>query len=153
MDGIIETYNAAKDKHDNGFLPVKKQRYETPAPKNLFTVDEDCVKLPEDMAADFHTIVAKTLYVTKRARPDICLAIVFLTTSRVRAPDKDDWDKLHHLIEYLKKDHDLPLVLGAENNGLLMWYVDALHLNMRGHTGGGFTMGRGFLSQIQQSKS
>ncbi len=25
-------------------------------------VNEDCEKLPEDMAADFHTIVAKTLY-------------------------------------------------------------------------------------------
>jgi hypothetical protein len=28
-----------------------------------------------------------------------------------------------------------------------MWYVDAsfaVHLNMRGHTGGGLTMGRGF---------
>jgi len=40
--------------------------------------------------SDFHTIVAKTLYVTKRARPDTCLAIAFLTT-RVRAPDTDDF--------------------------------------------------------------
>ncbi len=61
LDGIIETYDAAKDKHDDGFLPVTKQRYETPASKNLFTVDEDCEKMPEEMAADFHTIVAKTL--------------------------------------------------------------------------------------------
>ncbi len=39
------------------------------------------------------------------------------------------------------------LVLGAENNGLLMWYVDASFAvppNMQGHTGGGLTMGRGF---------
>ena len=50
-------------------------------------------------------------------------------------------------MEYLRKDHARPLVLGAENDGLLMWYVDALfavHPNMRGHTGGGPTMGRGF---------
>jgi hypothetical protein len=32
-----------------------------PASENLFTVDEDCEKLPEEMAADFHTIIAKTL--------------------------------------------------------------------------------------------
>jgi hypothetical protein len=98
------------------------------------------------MAADFHTIIAKTLYVTKRSRLDICLAIAFLTT-RVRAPDKDDWEKLRHLMEYLRKDHARPLVLGTENNGLLMWYVDALfvvHSNMCGHTDGGLTMGRGF---------
>jgi hypothetical protein len=42
----------------------------TPAPDNLFAVNEDCDKLLEAASADFHTIVAKTLYVTKRARPD-----------------------------------------------------------------------------------
>jgi hypothetical protein len=46
LDGILKTYDAAKDKHDDGFLSVTKQRYETPAPENLFTVDEDCDKLP-----------------------------------------------------------------------------------------------------------
>ncbi len=146
LDGILKTNDVAKDKHDDGFLPITKQHYETPAPENLFTVDEDCDKLPEEMAADFHTIIAKKLYVPKRARPDICLSIAFLTT-RVRAPNKDDWEKLPHLMKYLRKDHTRPLVLGAENDGLLMWYVDtsfAVHPNMRGHTGGGSTMGRGF---------
>ena len=68
-------------------------------------------------------------------------------TTRVRAPDRDDWEKLLHLIEYLRRDCARPLVLGAENDGLLMWYVDAsfaVHPNMQGHTGGGLTMGRGF---------
>ena len=146
LDGITKTYDVAKDKHDDGFLPITQKCYETPAPKNLFTVDEDCEKLPEDMAPDFHASIVKTSYVTKRARPDICLAIVFLTT-RVSAPDKDDWEKLHHLMEYLRKDNAQPLVLGAENDGLLMWYVNALfavHPNMHGHTGGGLTMGRVF---------
>jgi len=111
-------------------------------------VNEDCDKLSEAASADFHTIVANTLYVTKRARPDTCLAIAFLTT-RVRAPDTDDWDKLCHLMEYLRGDHDQPLILilGADNDGLLMWYVDAsfaVHPNMPGHTGGGLTLGRGF---------
>jgi hypothetical protein len=102
--------------------------------------------MPEDMAVDFQTIIAKTLYVTKRARSDMCLSIAFLTT-RVRAPNKDDWEKLHHLMEYLRRDHAQPLVLGAKNNGLLMWYIDALfavHPNMHGHTGGGLTMMGGF---------
>ena len=50
-------------------------------------------------------------------------------------------------MEYLRGDQDQPLVLSAENDGLLMWYVDAsfaVHPNMRGHTGGGLTLGRGF---------
>ncbi len=66
LDGILKAYDLAIDKHENGFLPVTRQCYETPAPDNLFMVNEDCGKLPEDMAADFHTINAKTLYVTKR---------------------------------------------------------------------------------------
>jgi hypothetical protein len=73
-------------------MPVLKCRFDSPAPDNLFTVNEDCEKLPEDMAADFHTIVAKTLYMTKRARLDTCLSIAFLST-RVRAPERDDWEK------------------------------------------------------------
>ncbi len=50
-------------------------------------------------------------------------------------------------MEYLRKDHAQPPVLGAKNDGMLMWYVDAsfaVHPNMRGHTGEGLTMGRGF---------
>jgi hypothetical protein len=46
----------------------------------------------------------------------------------------------------LRKHNIRPLVLGADNDGLLMWYVDAsfaVHRNMRGHTGGGLMMGRG----------
>jgi hypothetical protein len=57
-----------------------------------------------------------------------------------------DWEKLCHLMEYLRGDHDQPLVIGADNDGLLMWYVDASFAvyPMHGHTGGGLTLGRGF---------
>jgi hypothetical protein len=41
-------------------------------------VNKDCKKLSNEAAAAFHTIVAKALYVTKRSRPDISLAIAFL---------------------------------------------------------------------------
>jgi hypothetical protein len=106
--------------------------------------------LSNEAAADFHTIVAKALYITKRARPDISLAIAFLTT-QVRSPDIEDWEKLHYLMEYLRGDRERPLVLGANNEGMLMWYVDALfavHPNMHGHTGLGMTMGRGCLISV-----
>ncbi len=146
LDGIVKAYDLVMSKYNDGFVPVTKRQYDSPAPDNLFTIDEDCEKLPEDMAADFHTLVAKTLYMTKRARPDTCLSVAFLST-RVGAPDRDDWEKLRHLVEYLRKDNTRPLVLGADNDRLLMWYVDAsfaVHPNMCGHTGGGLTLGRGF---------
>ena len=41
----------------------------------------------------------------------------------------------------------MPLILGANGTGMLKWYVDGsygVHPNMRGHSGGGLTMGRGF---------
>jgi hypothetical protein len=101
FDGILQAFK----KHGDGFTPVTRQRLKTPAPDNLFVVNEDCEKLLEAVSADFHTIVAKTLYVTTRARPDTCLAITFLTM-RVRAPNTDDWEKLFHLMEYLRGDHD-----------------------------------------------
>ena len=118
----------------------------TAAPANLFLVNEDCEKLDSKMAKVFHNLVAKTLYTTKRARPDTCTAIAFLTT-RVRAPDKDDWAKLCHLMQYLRGTLTMPLILSADKCGILKWFVDGsfgTHPDMRGHTGGGLSLGRGF---------
>jgi hypothetical protein len=116
------------------------------APENLFTVDEDCEKLPADKVVAFHNIVAKTLYATKRARPDTCTAIAFLTT-RVREPDTQDWAKLAHLMKYLRGTRKLPLILSADGSGIFKWWIDssfAVHPNMRGQSGGGLSLGRGF---------
>ena len=41
----------------------------------------------------------------------------------------------------------LPLILSANGSGILKWWVDAsfaVHPNVRGHSGGGLSMGRGF---------
>ena len=107
VDGILEAFDDAVKKCNDGYLKVGKRHSKSrAAPNNLFVVDEDCKKLSDDVAASFHTtIVAKVLYVTKRARPDTSLAIAFLTT-RVKAPDTDDWEKLFHLMEYLRGDRD-----------------------------------------------
>jgi hypothetical protein len=50
------------------------------APDSIFKVDENCENLKQDKAVEFHNLVAKTLYSTKRARPDTCTAITLLTT-------------------------------------------------------------------------
>ena len=49
----------------------------TPASEHLFRVDEDGDKLSEEMAEQFHTCVAKCLFLSKRARPDILVAVAF----------------------------------------------------------------------------
>jgi hypothetical protein len=80
------------------------------APGSIFKVDENCEKLKQDKAVEFHNLVAKTLYSTKRAMPDTCTALAFLTT-RVRAPKKDDWNKLVHLMRYIRGTSTMPLML------------------------------------------
>ena len=62
------------------------------APKDLFTVDDNCKKLSKERLEQYHSIVAQALFSTKQARPDNGTSILFLTT-RVREPNEDDWRK------------------------------------------------------------
>jgi hypothetical protein len=53
--------------------------------------------------------------------------------TRVQAPNKDDWNKLVHLMKYLRGMRMLPLILSANGTGILKWWVDAafaVHPNM-----------------------
>ncbi len=105
------------------------------ASDDLFIVDKNAEKLREEGAMAFHNFVAKMLYISKRARPDVSTAIAFLTT-RFRAPDVNDWRKLSHLLEYLRVDRLRPLILSANGSGVLMWYVDAsfaVHPNLHSY--------------------
>jgi hypothetical protein len=66
LDGILEVFDEAVKKHNEGYTTVQKRRcVKTAAPDNLFVVNEYCKTLSLEAAASFHMIVAKTLYVTK----------------------------------------------------------------------------------------
>jgi DNA polymerase II large subunit len=60
----------------------------TPATSHLFKTRESAPKLNSGLSELLHSNVAKLLYLAQRARPDILLAVVFLTT-RVSTPDID----------------------------------------------------------------
>lgn len=93
----------------------------------------------------FHAIVAKGLFLSKRARPDVHLTIAVLCT-RVKNPNEDDWRKLTKLIKYLNGTRNDKLVLSADDLRCLKWYVDAsfaLHPDYKSHTGGMLTFGNG----------
>jgi hypothetical protein len=87
-------------------------------------MDKDAEKLSKVSSIAFHHLVAKTMFVNKHARPDVSKAIAFLTT-RVRAPDINDWRKLSHLMEYLRVYRLCPLILSTDGSKVLMWYDDA----------------------------
>ena len=94
------------------------------APENIFNVDEDCDKLPQNKTVQFHNLAAKALYATKRARSDTCTAVAFLTM-RAREPDLDNWAKMVHMMRYIRGTRTLPLILGANGSSILKWWVDA----------------------------
>ena len=63
----------------------------------------------------------------KHARPDIATAIAFLST-RVQAPDDDDWKKLRCVIRYLQGTILLVLTLEADGTHLMYWFIDGAFL-------------------------
>jgi len=86
----------------------------TPARKNLFDINEESPLLSSPKSDLFHSIVMNILYVAKRARRDIQLAVAFLCT-RVSCSTEQDWNKLIHLLQYLNGTLDMPFIIGADN--------------------------------------
>ena len=60
-----------------------------PATRTLFKINKDIPSLEHSMAAIFHHIVAKLLYVTKRARVELQLVIAFLYTRVSKSTEED----------------------------------------------------------------
>lgn len=117
----------------------------TPAARHLFDTDEGAPKLNEEQAAKFHHLVAKALFLAKRARPDIQLPVAFLCT-RVQGSDIHDWKKLGRVIRYLRGSKELPLTLEADEQHIIKWWVDsafAVAQDMRSQSGGTMTLGKG----------
>jgi len=109
----------------------------TPATNNLFKTRENVEKLSKRRTGIFHSTVAKLLFVAKRARPDILLAVSFMTT-RVKDPDMDDWHKLVQVLSYLNGSLEITLTLVCDKIDKLSWYIDgsyASHMDMRRQSG------------------
>jgi hypothetical protein len=117
----------------------------TPAGEHLFTVNEHPVPLDEATSQMFHTNTAKLLFLSKQARPDVQTTVAYLTT-RVRAPDEDDYKKLSRVVKYLRGSIDKILTLEADAMHLVKWWVDAsfaVHHDMKSHTGATMSLGKG----------
>jgi Reverse transcriptase (RNA-dependent DNA polymerase) len=114
------------------------------AAAHLLTVNDNAETLDQPTADYFHRTVARLLFACKRARPDIQPAICFLC-SRVQSPDVDDYKKLARVIRYLRGCPDMPLTLECDGD-TVKWWADAsfaVHPDMKSHTGGMMSMGKG----------
>ena len=78
--------------------------------------------------------MAKLLFLSKRARPDIQPTIAFLAM-RVRNIDEDECKKLQRVLRYLDaKINILKLHLNANYLNVIHWWVDVsygTHLNLK----------------------
>ena len=119
----------------------------TPARGDLFEEDSGdlATLLGEDKADKFHHTTAKLLYLSKRVRLDIDLAVWFLCT-RVASPTTGDEEKLKRVLSYLQGTKRMNRIIGMNGLSYLQTWIDAsyaVHRDMRGHTGGVISLGRG----------
>ena len=126
----------------------------TPARPGLFETP-DAEKLDAEHAANFHSVTALLLFVSRRSRLDIQVAIAFLCT-RVKCPDEVDWKKLKRVLQYLRGTMDLVLTLGADDIRKMKSWVDVsygVHEDCKSHTGGCISFGWGvLLTKCQKQK-
>ena len=86
----------------------------TPAANDLFKISDTEKQLPKHRSDTFHSLTAQLLFLCKRSRPDIQVAIAFLCT-RVQEPTEEDWRKLGRVMKYLMKTKDMFLTLEASD--------------------------------------
>jgi hypothetical protein len=125
---------------------------DSPASNHLFVINPIAEKLSNDMNINFHTQVAKLLYLAKRIRPDILLPISFLST-RVQSPDIDDWKKLMRVLKYINGTVNLGITLECDNF-IIDSYIDAsygVHSDFKSHTGMIIFLGKGIID-VSSSK-
>jgi hypothetical protein len=116
----------------------------TPASVNLFDLRDSPV-LSSDKSIEFHSRVAKLLYLAKRVRPDILTPVAFLST-RTRKPTDDDQAKLNRVLRYINSTKEMGMILQCTKDIAILVYADAsygVHADGKSHTGVYITLGRG----------
>jgi len=139
QDGYVSELLASED---------IKSAVKTPATEALFDIDELSDVLSKDDSEHFHSVVAKLLYLSKRTRPDILVAVNFLT-SRVQVSTQQDYEKLIRVLKYLYGTQKWGIILeGTDDILTLKIFIDAsygVHADGKSHTGLVLMMGRGVI--------
>ena len=131
IDEILKEYQEISTIHE----------YIVPAEASLFDHDDKTEKMKD--SSFFHRMVAKLLYLSKRARPDILLAVQYLTT-RVKSPTKTDEKKLARVIGYLKATKEKSRTVSSKAFDRVGVYIDAAfgcHMDGKSHSAAVITLG------------
>ena len=163
QEGLVHSYlGMTFDFSESGKVKVTQDGYvsellasedirsavKTPATDALFDIEEVSELLSKSDKEHFHSIVAKLLYLSKRTRPDIMVAVNFLT-SRVLVATQQDREKLYRVLKYLYGTQKWGIVLESDDNLLLLRvFIDAsygVHSDGKSHTGLVLMMGKGVI--------
>ena len=118
-----------------------------PAKSKLFYIKAASPKLTGEKKEGFHSVTAKVLWISQQSKPALDTAVSFLCTC-VKQPTQEDWRKLCRVICFLKTTKNNKRIIGMDNLWSLQTWIDgsyAVHADMRGHTGGGMSMGWGLI--------
>jgi hypothetical protein len=116
----------------------------SPAAEDSFAIGNS-KKLDTERANEFHTFIAKGLWASKRARPDINPTIAVLCTW-VKQPNLDDRKKLKRLMLFLNDMKNDKLILSADDLHVIKWFADStfsVHPDFKSHIGCSMTFGQG----------
>jgi hypothetical protein len=105
---------------------TRLKRKSIPGGRETFEVSSASDLLGVERSRWFHTVMAKLLYLAKRARSDILTVISFLCT-RVTQPTVEDFEKLMYLLGYLHAAWDKVLKIGKQPHHRIELYVDAAY--------------------------
>ena len=126
----------------------------TPATEELFNV-RDAEKLNPIQKDRFRSYVAKLLFVAKRVKPEILVAVSFLST-RVLLCDVDDLAKLNRVLGYLIRTRHRGIVLRIGEYMTVEAYIDAAYgvhtASGRSHSGCAIVLGGGGPVFVRSSK-
>jgi hypothetical protein len=102
----------------------------TPWTEKLLKVQNDAPKLEEERCSIFHTYVMKSMFLCKRARPDIDQGITFLF-SRVKEANEGDWIKLLRVLGFLKGTINDVLKLEADDTNTITWWIEIQRVHVK----------------------
>jgi len=122
-------YGVSMEKYTTDVVDAWKPRkkYDSPSDANLFKDNDLLVELDDEGKCNFHSGVAKLLYLSKRTRPDILTTVSHLA-SRVTKPNVQDLAKLNRLFGYLASTINYGILFTSSGNNELIVYCDAAYL-------------------------
>jgi histone deacetylase 1/2 len=121
---------------------------DTPATRDLFKIGESEL-INDEMREFYHSTVARLLYLAKRARPDLLLAISYLA-KRVQQPNEQDYSKLERVIKYLRGSSSMGIILKPDKILHIIAWIDASHAvhgDHKSHSGTIISLGKGPIYQ------